>query len=56
MTVGTGRDDTDVVGVLDGDDSTSGENDLLPGLADVKDVDTYRDLRFRDSVAMGWMI
>jgi hypothetical protein len=30
LTVGTGRDDTDVGGVLDGDDDTGSEDNLLP--------------------------
>lgn len=34
------RDDTDVVGVLDGGNDTGSENDLLPSLADVDEVDT----------------
>lgn len=33
------RDDTDVVGVLDRGDDTGGEDELLPGLANVEDVD-----------------
>ena len=39
VAVRTGGDDTDVVRVLDGGDDTSGEDELLPGLADVDDVD-----------------
>lgn len=39
MAVGAGRDDADVVRVLDGRDDAGSENDLLPGLADVEDVD-----------------
>ena len=41
LTVGAGRDDADISGVLDGDDDTGSENDLLPGLSDVDDVETY---------------
>jgi len=40
LTVGTGRDDTDIGGVVDGSDDTGSQNDLLPGLANVDDVDT----------------
>lgn len=40
LTVGTGRDDANVSGVLDGDDDTGSEDDLLPGLADVDDMET----------------
>lgn len=40
MTVRSGRDDTNVGGVLDGGENSGGEDDLLPGLADVDDVDT----------------
>ena len=40
VSVRAGRNYTDVVGVLDGGDDTSGEDELLPGLANVDDVDT----------------
>lgn len=40
VTVLATGDDTDVGGVLDGGEDTGGENDLLPGLADVEKVDT----------------
>lgn len=40
VTVGTGRNDTNVFRILNGDDCTGSENDLFPGLADVDDVDT----------------
>lgn len=40
VTVGSGGDDTDVVGVLDGSEDTSSKDELLPGLADVDNVDT----------------
>jgi len=36
------RDDNDVLRVLDSDDDTSSEAELLPGLADVDDVNTIR--------------
>ncbi len=39
VAVGTSGDDTDVVGVVDSGDDTGGEYELLPGLADVDDVD-----------------
>jgi hypothetical protein len=38
--VGAGGDGNDVLGVLDGDDDAGGEHELLPGLANVEDVDT----------------
>lgn len=41
VTVGSGRDNTDVVGVLDGSEDTGSKNELLPGLADVDNVDTF---------------
>lgn len=40
VSVRAGRNYTDVVGVLDGGDDASGEDELLPGLANVDDVDT----------------
>ena len=40
LAVGTGRDDTDVGGVVNGGDDAGGEDNLLPGLADVDDVHT----------------
>ena len=41
MTVRAGRDDADVVRVLDRGNDTRGEDNLLPGLANVDDVDAY---------------
>lgn len=41
VTVGTSRDDTDVVGVLDSCDNSCGENELFPGLSNVDKVNTY---------------
>ena len=38
VTVGTSRDDTDIVGVLNSGNDTGGENELFPGLANVDDV------------------
>lgn len=35
-----GGDDNDVLGVLDGDDNAGSEHKLLPGLAQVDDVDS----------------
>lgn len=40
LTVGTGRDGNNIRGVGDSGNDTSSENDLLPGLANVDDVDT----------------
>lgn len=40
VTVRSSRDDGNVVGVLDGSEDSGSEDDLLPGLAEVKDVDT----------------
>jgi len=37
--VRAGRDDTDVDGVLDGSNDTGGEDDLVPRLLDVNEVD-----------------
>ena len=41
VSVRTGGDDTDVARVLDGGEDTGGEDNLLPGLANVDNVDTY---------------
>lgn len=41
VTVRAGRDDGDVVGVVNGREDTGGEDNLLPGLANVEDVDTW---------------
>ena len=41
VTVRAGRDDADVVRVLDRGNDTRGEDNLLPGLANVDDVDAY---------------
>lgn len=38
---GAARDDTDVSGVLDGSEDAGSEDELLPGLADVDQVDTW---------------
>jgi hypothetical protein len=40
VAVRSGRDDGDVVRVLDGSEDSGGEDELLPGLAEVDDVDT----------------
>jgi len=40
VTVRTSRDDANIVGVLDGSDDTGGEDELLPGLSNVDNVDT----------------
>ena len=40
VTVGSGGDDTDIVGVFDSRKDTSGEDELLPSLADVQNVNT----------------
>jgi hypothetical protein len=37
LTVGTGRDDTDIGGVVDGSDDTGSQNDLLPVRCAVSD-------------------
>jgi hypothetical protein len=39
VSVGASRDDTDVVGVLDGGDYTCGKDKLLPSLANVENMD-----------------
>ena len=39
VAVWAGGDDTDVIGVFNGGDDTSSKNELLPGLANVDDVD-----------------
>jgi hypothetical protein len=41
VTVRSGRDDGNVGGVLDGGEDSGSEDELLPGLADVEDVDTW---------------
>lgn len=41
VAVWASRDDTNVIWVLDGSDNTGSENELLPGLADVEDVNTF---------------
>lgn len=41
VTVWSGRDDTDVVGVVDGGKDSGSKDEFLPGLADVQDVDTW---------------
>lgn len=40
VTVRTSRDNANIVGVLDGSDDTGSEDDLLPGLSNVDNVDT----------------
>lgn len=40
LAVGTGRDDANVGRVVDADNDAGGEDNLLPGLADVEDIDT----------------
>lgn len=40
VTVRSGGDDTDVVRVVDGREDSCGQDEFLPGLADVDDVDT----------------
>ena len=40
MTVRSGRDDADVVGVVDGGQDSGGKDNLLPGLSDVDEVDS----------------
>jgi len=41
LTVGSGADNDDFFGSVDGGDDSSGELDLLPGLFEVDDVDTF---------------
>jgi hypothetical protein len=41
VTVRSGRDDGNVVRVLNGGEDTGGKDELLPGLAEVEDVDTW---------------
>lgn len=40
LTVWSSRDGTDILWVLNGGDDSSGENDLLPGLSNVDNVDS----------------
>ena len=42
VTILTTRNDTDVGGVLDGSKNTGGKDDLLPGLANVDNIDSIR--------------
>jgi len=51
VTVRSGRDDTDIGGVLDGGEDSGSQDDLLVGLADVDDVDTYESSSRINSVA-----
>lgn len=44
LTVRAGRNDTDIMGVLNRSNHTSREDNLLPGLADVNDIDTLNML------------
>lgn len=44
VTVRSGTDDANIVGVLDGSEDSSSEDDLGVGLADVNDVDTVTSL------------
>lgn len=41
VAVRASRDDTNVIWVLDSSDNTGSENELLPGLANVEDMDTF---------------
>lgn len=41
VSVRTGRDNTDVVRVVNGGNDTGGKNKLFPGLSDVEDVDSW---------------
>lgn len=41
VSVRSGRDDGNVVGVLDGSEDSGSEDELLPGLSEVEDVDTW---------------
>lgn len=41
VSVRSSRDDTDIVGVVDGCEDTGSEDDLFPSLANVDDVDTW---------------
>jgi hypothetical protein len=41
MAVGTGRDDTDIIRVLNGSNDTSSENELFPGLSNVENMNTW---------------
>ena len=41
VTVWSSRDDGNVVGVLDGGEDSGSEDELLPSLTDVEDVDTW---------------
>ena len=52
LAVGAGGDNNDVLGVLDGDDNTCGQDDLLPGLLDVQDVNSCKENGSRKG---GWM-
>jgi hypothetical protein len=45
VTVRSGRDDGNVGGVLDGGEDSGSEDELLPGLADVEDVDTWESVK-----------
>lgn len=42
LTVGAGRDGNDISGLGDGSNDAGSKDQLLPGLADVNDVDTIR--------------
>jgi hypothetical protein len=41
VTVWTGRDDTDIIWVLNGSDDTSSENEFFPGLSNVENMNTW---------------
>jgi hypothetical protein len=41
VTVRSSRDDGNVCGVLDGGENSGSKDELLPGLTDVEDVDTW---------------
>lgn len=49
MTVRSSRDDTDVRRVLDGSEDSCGQDNLLVGLADVDNIDTWRIARMSSS-------
>ena len=46
LAVGPGSDNANVVRVLNSSDYSGSENDLFPGLANVDDVNTCRNMRF----------
>lgn len=50
LTVGTGRDDTDIGGVVNGGDDAGGQNNLLPGGFKCQRNSTRRNWRFSQGV------